>query len=470
MLALALPGCGGGGGGGDAGSPPAAGLPASDAPTAGTSSTGDTVASDGLSWPAATKTALGTPSGAPSSASIGAAGGTLASPDGRLELTVPAGALAATTTVSIQPISSTAPGAIGAGYRLQPEGVTFAAPVTLRMTYSEADVAGGSPQTLGIATQAADGSWRRRSATVDTVARTVSVTTTHFSDWSLVQGLQLRPGQASVRVGQKLSLDVAYCYAGPTGGAYESGYACDTELLPLNLGVGVCAVNGVAGGNATVGTVSYADGTATYVAPASVPSPATVAVSCEARPGNGRGAKQVLVANVTVIGGYSGTVGGSLSFRDVGEYSMAPATLGPFTVVEADSNAGDVTKWVARGTAMMTATTTRCSTATAEVPIEVTMLVWDPASESASGEMAKAYSIVVLQTGAGYAPGVCDGEASTVPVVLPTPLVTDAPGTLGNSQKYTDIATLSGSADIGFPYPGLGAAVRSRMTWSLSAR
>jgi hypothetical protein len=339
------------------------------------------------------------------------------------------------------------------------------------MTYTEADVAGGSAQTLGIATQAADGSWSRGSATVDTVARTVSVTTTHFSDWSLVQGLQLRPGQASVRTGQQLSLDVAHCYAGPSGRAYESGYECRTELLPLYLAVGACAVNGVTGGSATVGTVTYADGTATYVAPASAPSPATVAVSCEARPWNGRGAKQVLVANVTVLGGYAGTLGGSMSVAGVGTYSMAPATLGPFTVVEADSIAGDVTKWFARGTATLTATTARCGTATAEVPIEVTMLVWDPDSPSADGGMAKAYSISVLTPQPAFAPGVCDGQATDfVPVNLPTALVTDAPGTLGNSQKYTEVATLSGSSDIGFAFPGLGSTVRSQMTWSLSAR
>ena len=255
-----------------------------------------------------------------------------------------------------------------------------------------------------------------------------------------------------------------------SGNVTRGGSRQLSAYVPLSPNTIVWSVNGVPGGNATVGTVTYADGTATYVAPASAPSPATVAVSCEARPWNGRGARQVLVATVTVLGSYTGTVGGSLSVEGVGTYAMAPATLGPFTVVDEDSIAGDVTKWVARGTAMLTATTTRCATATAEVPIEVTMLVWDPDSPSASGEMAKAYSIVV-QSGSTLVPGRCDGRATDfVPVNLPTPIVTDAPGTLGNSQKYTDIATLSGTSDIGFALPGLGSAVRSQMTWSLSAR
>ncbi len=70
------------------------------------------------------------PEGLPTEATIGAGGGTLASSDGRLNITVPPGALAGDTVIAIQPITATAPGALGT-----PEDMTFAQPVTLTFTY-----------------------------------------------------------------------------------------------------------------------------------------------------------------------------------------------------------------------------------------------------------------------------------------------------------------------------------------------
>ena len=91
------------------------------------------------------RTEIGAPMGAPVTATIGAAGGTLVSPDGVLSLEIPAGALAADTAVGIQPIAHLAPGGVGAGYELTPEGTTFAKPVTLRFKYTEQTTAGSAP-------------------------------------------------------------------------------------------------------------------------------------------------------------------------------------------------------------------------------------------------------------------------------------------------------------------------------------
>jgi hypothetical protein len=49
---------------------------------------------------------VGTPNGAAVTKTIGAAGGELASSDGRLTVQVPAGALSAETSLSIQPVTS----------------------------------------------------------------------------------------------------------------------------------------------------------------------------------------------------------------------------------------------------------------------------------------------------------------------------------------------------------------------------
>ena len=75
------------------------------------------------------------------SASIGPAGGTLASGDNQVTLTVPAGALASATPISITAVADTAPGGTGFAYRLALDGLTFAKPVTitLKPTYGQVE-------------------------------------------------------------------------------------------------------------------------------------------------------------------------------------------------------------------------------------------------------------------------------------------------------------------------------------------
>ena len=146
-------------------------------------------------------TAVGVATGGAASATIGAAGGSVSSPDGKLVLTIPAGALAADTLIGIQPLTNQAPGKIGAAYRLTPDGQTFLQPVTLRFTYTDNDLLGTAAEFLGAAFQTADGHWQwLGAATVDTTAKTVSVGSTHFTDISLVKGLQIRPASATVPV------------------------------------------------------------------------------------------------------------------------------------------------------------------------------------------------------------------------------------------------------------------------------
>ncbi|MBK8741081.1 MAG: hypothetical protein IPM02_16840 [Betaproteobacteria bacterium] len=133
-------------------------------------------------------TAAGVSSGGVAGTTIGAAGGSVGSADGRLVLTIPAGALAADTAIGIQPLTNMAHGKIGAAYRLTPEGQTFLAPVTLAFAYADADLPGTAAELLGAAFQTATGHWQwAGEAAIDTVAKTVSVDSSHFSDWSLVK-------------------------------------------------------------------------------------------------------------------------------------------------------------------------------------------------------------------------------------------------------------------------------------------
>ncbi|MBN9430018.1 MAG: hypothetical protein J0H09_26295 [Burkholderiales bacterium] len=317
-------------------------------------------------------TAKGTPMGGPTTASIGAGGGTLTTPDGRIRLTVPAGALSVLTTLSIQPISNHAPGRIGNGYRLLPEAASFAQPVSITFTYGDGDVTGSSPDALGIATQTAAGQWQKQSgAVIDKTAKTVTVSTTHFSDWSLVQGLQLRPPSAVVKVGNSVGMKLLYCFAAPNGAAYEMGYDCDGELAPLASPAN-CAVNGTVGGNTTIGRISQSGQDITYTAPSIRPSPAGVAVSCEI---NGAGPGKILaVSNITVT---DADYSGGFSSDSMVEGHRTEMVSTNLTWTRMAQVPGDQAQYTAQGTALVTVTEPGCPAVSAELPVTGMLIVFD---------------------------------------------------------------------------------------------
>lgn len=154
-------------------------------------------------------TAKGAPDGsAPAEKTIGAAGGTLTSIDGQLTLTVPAGAFTANQNVSIQRISNLNPAAAGHAYRLLPEGVTFVKPVSITFRYQDSDSTFFDPESLGGSYQKANGTWTILPGTVDAPARTVTVQTTHFSDWSIVGGVGLTISQPALPIHGRCNLTV----------------------------------------------------------------------------------------------------------------------------------------------------------------------------------------------------------------------------------------------------------------------
>lgn len=270
-----LGGCGGGGGGGD--QPDAMSI------------VPDTY----------TSTGRGSPMGAPVEKTIGAAGGELATSDGRLTVVVPAGAVGADTRFVIQAITTMAPNGVGVAYRLTPEGTTFAQPVTLRFHLAAADLAGSAAEVTSIATQDADGFWRVPAGqTVDAAAGTVRVETRHFSDWTLLQDVQLQPSSASLRAGMSLPLALIACFREEVASSSDGPRYLCREGEARRYNVSRWLVNGAAGGNATVGFVSGAGSVGTYQAPQRAPRPGTVQVAAEL---NGPGGARALVfASVTV--------------------------------------------------------------------------------------------------------------------------------------------------------------------------
>ena len=143
------------------------------------------------------------------SKTIGAAGGNLLSKDGRLRIEVPAGALTSDQEVRIEAISDENPMGSQKAYRLAPHGVTFQKPVTLTFFYEEEDHRHSAPEALAIATQDADRIWQIQSgAQLNKNQNSLSVTTTHFSDWSFFESFRVEPVSKVVTVNSTVALKV----------------------------------------------------------------------------------------------------------------------------------------------------------------------------------------------------------------------------------------------------------------------
>lgn len=203
--------------------------------------------------PEPTATAIGTPVGMPVSAMIGPAGGTVKTADNRLSVKIPAGALSADTTITLQPITNTSHGARGLAYELLPDGQTFSTPVELALTYADEDLAGSGPEFLSWAVQTADGLWEVQDSTLDPTARTLTVATTHFSRWSPGIDLEIFPSISTQRTGTQKRFVVQMCSFRPLGrdaqGRSHSRFACSpasTSFASRTLGPWM--VDGIAGG------------------------------------------------------------------------------------------------------------------------------------------------------------------------------------------------------------------------------
>ncbi|HWZ86241.1 MAG TPA: hypothetical protein VN032_08570 [Thermoanaerobaculia bacterium] len=256
-------------------------------------SAGDTAAfplAPGTPIPAVTD--VGTASGEAVSATIGAAGGVVVSQDGNATLSIPPNAVSGPVAFTIQPISNEAPGGAGGGYRLGPEGQTFALPAQLSFRSS-----GTLADSAGVAYQDAQHVWRElKASSLNQAAKTVTAPTSHLSDWALVQGFALAPSEAQVHVGNSLGLALASCFWIDEDESTRLVAGCAPATGDVT--TSAWAVNGVAGGNATTGTVTASgDHGGSFTAPAQKPTPNVVAVSAVLG-GSGQGS---VVSNLTIV-------------------------------------------------------------------------------------------------------------------------------------------------------------------------
>ncbi|HEV7348261.1 hypothetical protein [Telluribacter sp.] len=213
------------------------------------------------------KTGHGALIGAPVIKSIGPNGGELQMPDASIRLSVPAGAVNAPTTFSIQQVENTFPGSTARSYRLLPEGVKFSKPVTLTLSYQGAALQSGNPEFLYLTYQDAEGFYRVATNTfLHKENQTLTVETTHFSDWTYFETIMLVADDSFLNKGESTKLKVMeymnYSLTGdgdPKLGVLEDYVGSRTRFeWSINYG----------GGTVT----SDKPGAATFKAPATVPT------------------------------------------------------------------------------------------------------------------------------------------------------------------------------------------------------
>jgi len=172
-------------------------------------SSGDTVAMAGA-------TAVGVPTGKATTKSIGPEGGSLASADGRITIDVPPNAVTAAVDFRITPITNLGQGGVGSAYRLEPNEQKFATPVKVSFKYDAQGFKDATPESFAVAYQDPTGVWQAlKTSNIDRAGKTVSISTTHFTDWSLWT-IRLEPEKVTIRVGEKVHIEPIQCLK-PTG-------------------------------------------------------------------------------------------------------------------------------------------------------------------------------------------------------------------------------------------------------------
>ncbi len=146
---------------------------------------------------------------------IGPDGGRVTSEDGRIEIDIPAGALAEDTEIGIQPLKNTAVSGIGYSYRLTPHGKTFQKKVTVRFHYKNDERRLASKEAIEIAYQNQKGEWVCTGGAVNnTLEKTISVQTDHFSDWAFVETMNLSPVVKTLHLNETVTFK-AWFYVHP---------------------------------------------------------------------------------------------------------------------------------------------------------------------------------------------------------------------------------------------------------------
>ncbi|KIC94388.1 hypothetical protein [Flavihumibacter solisilvae] len=157
------------------------------------------------------KRPFGNPLGIAVTKTIGEAGGTLEMPGGNIKLVVPQGAVTTPVNFSLQEVQNTLPGSRAQSFRLLPENVDFKSPVTIIYSYEELDMEGTAPGLMYLAYQDKDGYYNIAHKTVlDEDTKILSVQTSHFSDWTIVELLKVTADKTEMQPNETANLKLQW--------------------------------------------------------------------------------------------------------------------------------------------------------------------------------------------------------------------------------------------------------------------
>jgi hypothetical protein len=288
-------------------------------------------------------TAVGKPNGKVTAIKITKEGGSLKSSDGLAELVFPSGAVSKKTDISIQPITNAMNNGNGNAYRFEPSGIQFKKPVQLIFHYDEEQIKDSLQLLLGIAMQDDKGQWYGLNNTeLDTVAKTISGSINHFSDWGNFTAIKLYPASARLKVSK--SHDLVIDLITNEGDGDEVAPLGNSDAAFLSA-LRSRNIPWRAAWRATSGSITRESKTrATYTAPATVPAQDPVAVTAEltglSYTTRVRGASVTfnslkLVSNILVFDdayevtmisetqGEAGSCLGAASYRDTGSFVVS---------------------------------------------------------------------------------------------------------------------------------------------------
>jgi hypothetical protein len=229
--------------------------------------------------PPPTPTAIGVPDGPAVTKRIDAAGGTIVSADGMLELVIPAAALTTATDITLQPVVNQAPNGVGKAYRCLPDGLQFSKNISMRFKYHDSALAQTRKEFMRIAYQKPDRTWKDVESVVnDPSAKTITINTDHFTDYTIFNLFSLRPVLVYMRTGEQkqFTIEIARGLDLSTQINEQLRLLTDLNAHPL-----IWKVNGQAGGNAASGTVTGNRFSANYTAPPVAPPTSPISVSAE---------------------------------------------------------------------------------------------------------------------------------------------------------------------------------------------
>lgn len=231
----------------------------------------------------------GEPLGDRLTSTIGTQGGTIKYGD-LIQIDVPAGAVENPTLFGIQPISNTLDSSSSTmAFRLFPENVTFKKAVNI--TFFQQQENGEVPTSRMISFQRSDGVWCGVASSLDATTKSVTTSSTHFSDWVWLDMITLRKDRESVGSGGIVNLKLREQILG----ALSSGNQIDSVPLAALEDIGRSKDIIVKNWKIITGPGSiepkinsnFVMGDAIYKAPANISTQETVEIQVEVESRNG---------------------------------------------------------------------------------------------------------------------------------------------------------------------------------------